>query len=227
MSAPHDDFAVEPIRGLPEKPPVGETILWQGAPDWRIVARTVFHVRAIGAYFAILALWNVGFWLGEGRAPAEIAAGLAVTAVAASLTIGFFALWAYAIGRTTVYTLTSHRVVMRHGVALPVTLNLPFVAIEEASLRSHTNGAGDIVLKLSDRQHVAYFALWPNARPWRIAHPEPMLRAVPDAGRAASLLARAIAAKAPVRIGSAALAEAPSGAASTAGWRPATGDAGA
>ena len=26
----HDDFAAEPINGLPELPPRGEVILWQG-----------------------------------------------------------------------------------------------------------------------------------------------------------------------------------------------------
>lgn len=35
----HDDFAVEPIPGLPELPPEGEHILWQGAPCWHALAR--------------------------------------------------------------------------------------------------------------------------------------------------------------------------------------------
>jgi hypothetical protein len=35
----HDDFAVEPVRGLPEKPPAGEIILWQGRPDTIALAR--------------------------------------------------------------------------------------------------------------------------------------------------------------------------------------------
>jgi len=34
MSKGHDDFAGEPVRGLPEKLPAGERILWQGMPDW-------------------------------------------------------------------------------------------------------------------------------------------------------------------------------------------------
>ena len=29
----HDDFDQEPIRGLPEMLPEGETILWHGAPN--------------------------------------------------------------------------------------------------------------------------------------------------------------------------------------------------
>ncbi len=30
----HDDFEAEPIKGLPEMPPEGEVILWQGQPNW-------------------------------------------------------------------------------------------------------------------------------------------------------------------------------------------------
>ena len=29
MSA-HDDYEIEPIPGLPERPPLGEEVLWQG-----------------------------------------------------------------------------------------------------------------------------------------------------------------------------------------------------
>ena len=41
----------EPIRGLPGPLPEGETILWQGAPDWRVLAVQAFHVRAVAIYF--------------------------------------------------------------------------------------------------------------------------------------------------------------------------------
>ncbi len=47
-----DDFAFEPIRGLPEMPPEGERILWQGSPDWRALAWRVFHIREVTFYFA-------------------------------------------------------------------------------------------------------------------------------------------------------------------------------
>ena len=50
----HDDFNFEPIRGLPEKLPEGEHILWQGSPDFRRLAREALGVRWIMAYFAIL-----------------------------------------------------------------------------------------------------------------------------------------------------------------------------
>ncbi|MGA2129178.1 MAG: PH domain-containing protein, partial [Xanthobacteraceae bacterium] len=34
--------------------------------------------------------------------------------------------------------------------------------------------------------------LWPHVRPWHVARPQPMLRAVPDALRVAETLARAM-----------------------------------
>jgi hypothetical protein len=56
----HDDFNFEPIRGLPEKLPEGEHILWQGAPDPRRLAREALGVRWVAAYFILLAVWRVG-----------------------------------------------------------------------------------------------------------------------------------------------------------------------
>ena len=40
--------------GLPEKLPEGERILWQGAPDWQVIARRVFHVNKVAIYFALM-----------------------------------------------------------------------------------------------------------------------------------------------------------------------------
>ena len=44
----------EPEYGLPEPLPAGEHVLWQGAPDWRTLARHVFHVRTLVVYFAVI-----------------------------------------------------------------------------------------------------------------------------------------------------------------------------
>ena len=35
MTRHHDDFAFEPVRGLPAVLPPGERMLWQGAPRWQ------------------------------------------------------------------------------------------------------------------------------------------------------------------------------------------------
>jgi hypothetical protein len=65
--------------------------------------------------------------------------GLALAAVAVIV------LLAWAAARTTVYSVTSARILMRVGAALPVTLNLPFRQIGAADLDLHcTTTAGDV-----------------------------------------------------------------------------------
>ena len=55
----HDDFAFEPQRGLPERLPAGEHILWQGSPQpWRIAVEAL-SIKWIAGYFVLLAVWRV------------------------------------------------------------------------------------------------------------------------------------------------------------------------
>ena len=100
---------------------------------------------------------------------------------------------AYLSARTTVYTVTNKRLVMRIGMALPVTINLPFSQIDGASLRLFANGSGDIPLKVTAKERVAYLLLWPHARPFHFAHPQPCLRCIANADDVAGLVAAALA----------------------------------
>jgi len=45
---------------------------------------------------------------------------------------------------------------------------------------------------------LGYMLLWPHARPWRFARPQPMLRSVPDAQAVAAMLAEACSHYAPI-----------------------------
>ena len=54
------EYENEPIPGLPGIPPKGERILWQGSPDWRVLARTAFHTRLVTGYFVLLTGWAAG-----------------------------------------------------------------------------------------------------------------------------------------------------------------------
>ncbi|MCE8470521.1 PH domain-containing protein, partial [Rhodovulum sulfidophilum] len=54
-----DDFAAEPIKGLPERLPEGEHILWQGRPDWWALARESLALFWVGGYFVVLFLWRM------------------------------------------------------------------------------------------------------------------------------------------------------------------------
>ena len=102
-------------------------------------------------------------------------------------------LMAWLISRTSVYTITDKRVVMRVGVVLSITFNLPYSQVESAGLRTHADGSGDVTLLLNNTDHIAYVHLWPHARPWHVRRTQPMLRALPDARLVASLLSAALA----------------------------------
>lgn len=192
MNAGHDDFAFEPIPGLPEALPEGERLIWQGAPQWRLLARRLFHTRLLVLYFAALMLWQGGTALGEGATALEAVAGALWAATLGSLAIGLLVLLAWLTARSTVYSITSRRVVMRFGIAIPITVNLPFELIESAGVKCHRDGSGDIVLSLAAGQRVGYFTMWPHVRPGRFSQAQPMLRALPEATHVAGLLAGAL-----------------------------------
>lgn len=186
-----NEFEHEPIPGLPAALPAGETILWQGAPDWRRLAIEAYHVRKVASYFAILAAWSMASAIADGEAARGVQAlGWLLAFAAVGLAILLALAWT--VARTTIYTITSHRVVIRHGVALPMAVNLPFSKIEQAAARIDATGGGDIPLALSSRDHLAWLVMWPHARPWRVARAEPMLRALADAQTAARILVTAL-----------------------------------
>lgn len=181
----------EPEYGLPEPLPAGERVLWQGSPDWRVLARRVFHARTLVLYFlAILAIRAAVVTMNGGTA-AEALRAVAMLSPLAALAIGVAVGMALLCARTTVYTITDKRVTMRIGIVLNLTFNLPLSRLATAGLRDTGRGTGDIPLALAGTDRIAYLHLWPHARPWRIAQPEPMLRCVPEAARVARVLAQA------------------------------------
>ena len=188
-----DGRTLVPPRGLPEQLPPGERRLWQGAPGWRALARRAFHVRGLAAYFGVLLAWSAMSSLADGTPAAEAALFTALMVPVALVPILLLTLYAWLVGRSTTYTLTNRRVVIRLGLALPMTINLPFSQVEAASMRLNGDGSGDVCLRLHASNRIAYLVLWPHARPWRLARSEPMLRAVPDAVRVGELLAEALA----------------------------------
>lgn len=188
----HDDFAFDPIRGLPEDLPEGERLLWQGSPRWQDMAWHAFHVRKVIVYFGLLTLLQGVMAIGSGETLAQAvrpAFWLLPMGGLAALILLTVAYWS---ARSTIYSITSRRVVMRIGMALPLTLNLPFSKIDGAGLRLYASGTGDIPLALHGKDRLAYLVLWPHARPFRFKKPEPMLRAVPEAERLAKFLVDAI-----------------------------------
>ena len=99
---------------------------------------------------------------------------------------------ALAYARSTVYTITNQRLVMRGGVAIPMMINIPWDRVQAANLRLCRDGTGDIALQLVADRRVAYWALWPNARPWHFGNVQPMLRGVESPESVADALARTV-----------------------------------
>jgi hypothetical protein len=181
----------EAAYGLPEPLPKGESILWQGAPDFADLAVRVFHMKKVTIYFILLMLVR-GFYLYSLDAAAmTILAGLLIVAGLALVAMIALGVLAWLTARTTAYTLTDQRIVMRIGIVLTLTFNLPLKRIETAGLLLTGKGFGDIPLALGSGDRIGWLNLWPHARPWRLAKPEPMLRCIPDAQAFAAMLQKA------------------------------------
>ena len=201
-----DDVTVEPIEGLPEDPPEGEEILWQGSPNWRVLARESLLLNWVLGYFLILALWQVALSYGSVPLLRAMTGGVPYLLLGLGAA-GIIMLIAWAQARTTMYTITTSRVVMRVGVALTLTLNLPFRQIGAASLDIRRRGTGTIALQTTGKTRISYLVLWPHVRPWTFNPTQPALRCIDDAERVAALLSEA----ADARINAPQIARAPLG----------------
>jgi Bacterial PH domain len=183
-------------RAVTPRLPAGEKMLWQGQPQWQGLALHAFHVRAVALYFVVLLVWRVlqGVIAGDSAWTMTVAAAWLLVPCGAAC--GILALLAWLSSRTTQYTITNKRVIMQFGMALPITLNLPFSKIGSAALRLYADGSGDIPLATSGKDRVAFLMLWPHVRPWRATQTEPMLRSIKDARGVSEILARAVVAAA-------------------------------
>lgn len=168
------EYEDEPIPGLPGRLPPGEEIVWQGTPDWRGVARGVFHTRFVAAWFIVLA--GLAFLAGGTGLTGAITT-LAVAVVAMALLV----VLARSQARSTIYTLTNRRVVLRFGVALPKCVNVPLSLIGSADVKPAGAGIVDVSLTPTTRFPLGYLQMWPHVRPWKFGQPQPMLRSVPEA----------------------------------------------
>lgn len=168
------------MRGFPGPLPKGETLLWQGAPDWRVLARTALHTRGLAVYFVVLACVAAV----TGRVGgAFTVAGLGLVPLALAY------VYAWLVARSTVYSITNRRIVLHIGLALPVTLNLPLIQVAAADLRTAADGSGDLSLTLSGEGRFAFLVLWPHARAWHFSPAQPTMRGLADAREPATVLA--------------------------------------
>ncbi len=184
----HHEHEFEAALGLPEVLPRNEYIVWQGRPDWQQLAVDAFHVRKIAVYFAVMVLWQAVNLLDSDTAAVDMLKQLGTSIGLASLALAVLSWSAYWSAQATMYTLTNKRIIMRIGIVLSLTFNLPLKKITACDLQLLKKSTGNIALGIATDSPIGWLNLWPHVRAWRVASPQPTLRCVPQAERLATTL---------------------------------------
>ena len=183
------EYEGEPIEGLPEVLPEGESLIWQGRPTVGAMLKRVFFVPQLALYFGLLIGGHTIYRLTEGVAMAQVL-GTLVWQSGLAATVLLLLVWlARAYAKSILYTLTSARLVIRSGVALPMMVNIPIEQIISADLRVHRDGTGDIVLSASADRQLYWVLLWPNVSAWYSRPVRPCLRGLSHPNLAAKAFA--------------------------------------
>jgi hypothetical protein len=179
------------IRGVAHALPPGERLLWQGEPVPGLVARHVFHRWLVIGYFAVM----IGWWFARTLGTVEMDAFLPMLGMRlglAVIVIGTVEFLARVVARTSVYAITSKRLVLKLGMVLPMSINLPFKLVQNAAVGRFRDGSGQIALTLVPGNRLAYIALWPHCKVFKINQPEPVLRGLADPEAVAAILRDAV-----------------------------------
>jgi hypothetical protein len=175
--------------------PEGERMLWQGKPRPAAFLKQIFHVQMVVGYVGLLLGWCLVSGAQSGHLAEAAMAALRFTGLSA-VALALFAALAWGLAWSATYTITTARVVMVYGLALPKSISIPFASVDGASMRETGGTAGDLVLELRKGQSVSYLLMWPHVRPGSFLRAQPMLRALADMPAAAAVLSRALAASA-------------------------------
>ena len=66
------EYEDEPVEGLPERLPDGETMVWQGRPTVAAMAKRVFYIPHLALYFGLLIAGHTVYRLMEGVSAAQV-----------------------------------------------------------------------------------------------------------------------------------------------------------
>jgi hypothetical protein len=170
------EYEGEPIEGLPEALPEGESLIWQGRPTVGAMLKRVFFVPQLAVYFGLLIGGHTIYRLTESVPMAQVLGTLVWQFGLAAIVLLLLVWLARAYAKSILYTLTSGRLVIRSGVALPMMVNIPIEQIIAADLRVHRDGTGDILLRASADRQLYWVLLWPNVSAWYSRPVRPCLR---------------------------------------------------
>jgi Bacterial PH domain len=185
-------------EGLPDHLPEGERLVWQGRPDWFRLAINAFQVRKVAIYFGIIILGQGAYKLFHGATPFEAVQSVPIIASLGAAACSMLLVLAYASAKTSHYTLTNKRAMMKVGLALPVIINIPFRQVDGVAFAATGKTHGNICFKTSGETRLAYLMLWPHCKPWHMAKPQPSFRAIPDVEAVAQRLAFVLGGQMPV-----------------------------
>jgi hypothetical protein len=177
----HHEHEFEAALGLPEALPRNEFIVWQGQPDWKQLAIDAFHVRKLTVYFAAMVFLQLIHLLDSNTSALDMSKQLGTSIGLATVALGLLTWGAYLSAQATMYTLTNKRIVMRIGIVLSLTFNLPLKKITACDLQLLNKQSGNIALGIASESPIGWLNLWPHVRAWRVASPQPTLRCVPQA----------------------------------------------
>ncbi|MEM9355274.1 MAG: photosynthetic complex putative assembly protein PuhB [Pseudomonadota bacterium] len=187
-----DDYAFEPVPGLPSDLPDDEKVLWSGSPEPWTLGHRAFHTRWIAAFFIVLAVSSIFSGFNHGAGVSRVAMTVVTLLFLGGLVVGFLVVMGWLVAINTIYTLTNKRLIIRHGVTMPMAVNVPFTKIARADAKIHGTGAGDISVSLLDGNRLSIFAIWPHNRPWSWQGAAPAMRMVPDGAKVAKALSDAL-----------------------------------
>lgn len=187
------EHAGEPVPGLPEALPAGETMLWQGRPATGPFAIRALGLRGLSLYFGGLLVLQGGIGFSQGGGLVQVGGGLLISATIGLVCLALLWVIGRAAASATIYTITDKRIVFRVGIALPMVINVPFSLIASVARAAQPDGTEDVVLTIVKPAHISWVALWPHVRLGSILNPQPVLRGLPQEAGAAQLLGRALA----------------------------------
>ena len=186
---------------LAENLPDDEVLIWQGRPEANAIAIRAMYLWYVVAYLLGLVVLRTGYLI-MGDAPiSEWSALLAWQLLASLFIVGVIVGLSALYGKTTIYSLTTRRLILRTGAAVPIHVNFPLEQIASADLKVFSDGTGDIALKLENSDKLYWLLLWPNVRSWWVRPLQPLLRGLRDFELAASTLANAAKAESTVSLG--------------------------
>lgn len=178
--------------------PVGERVLWSGAPDQRSLARYFLRERWVLVFAAC------SFALGAAEALQHTVDAIprlvgvtTLSLIMVMVAVVSIRLIAWRIARTSSYVITDRRVYFNIGIVLRADANIPYSSVEGVDLLRRSDGSADLMVSLTGAQEIPWLLLFPHMT-WRGSRRgRPTFRALRNPQQAADAVVGALRAYSP------------------------------